>query len=551
MADFLPHAAEKAILRLYEDLGTPRSLACFIMYKNSEWDQLATLAIDPNTYLDPEAYWRDAMATDLLRKLDSLPTTIDRKAVAEESFLLCEKECLRTNRRLYSLTELTFSDSYPESLHDFFDRARKIVSEILGPCPDLVSGKFGPGATFADRGLLCTVPDKMSSGPTFTPDAWPFLFPWSGTSWAQASASSGKIPVSVQGNRFTTVPKDCTKFRGIAVEPSINQFYQLAYGGVIRHRLGRIGINLSAGQDIHRRLACEASTEGYLATLDLSNASDTICRNLVKLLLPPSWYECLDSLRSKKTLFKGKFLLLEKFSSMGNGFTFELETLIFLSLIAAITGRESIGRDLFVFGDDIILPTSYSKDVISMLRFCGLTVNKRKSFTEGYFRESCGGDFLNGVGVRPYFLKNSPNEPQQLIAFANGLRRACGNSFVRRFFVHRAWVAIMEGLPSMLRSLRGPEELGDIVIHDDRDRWLTRHRHGIRYVKVYRPAKFRKVSWKHFRPDVTLASALYGVPSGTQLRSVRSIGTGLRQNQGGVIPRDAVTGYKIGWVAFS
>ncbi len=551
MADFLPHAAEKAILRLFEDLGTPRSLTCFIMYQNREWDQLARLAVDPNHYSSPEAYWRDAMATDLLRKLDDLPTTIDRKVVAEDSFIECERECLRTNRRLYSLTELTFSDSYPESLHSYFKDVRKIVSEILGPCPDIVDGRFGPGATFADRGKLCTVPDKMSSEPTFTPDAWPFLVPWTGTHWASALASSGKVPLSVGGNRFTTVPKDCTKFRGIAVEPSINQFYQLAYGKVIRSRLRRIGIDLSVGQDIHRRLACEASSEGHLATLDLSNASDTICRNLVKLLLPPSWFECLDSLRSKKTLFKGKFLLLEKFSSMGNGFTFELETLIFLSLIAAITGRESIGRDLFVFGDDIILPTDCSKDVISMLSFCGLTVNKRKSFTSGPFRESCGGDFFTGVGVRPFFLKESPNEPQQLIAFANGLRRACNNSFVRDSFVNRAWLSILEGLPSHLRKLRGPPELGDLVLHDSSDRWLTRHRHEIRYIKVYRPARFRKVSWKYFRSDVALASALYGVPSGCQPRSIRPDCTVPRWSLGGVTPRDSVVGYKVGWVAFS
>jgi len=216
----------------------------------------------------------------------------------------------------------------------------------------------------------------MSNEPAFTPDAWPFLVPWSGTLWASACCDIGKVPKSVPGNRFMTAPKDATKFRGIAVEPSINVFYQLAYGKVIRARLRRWGINLNDGQDIHRHLAGESSRRGHLATLDLKNASDTISRNLVKLLLPHNWFSVLDSLRSKKTFFKGAYHLLEKFSSMGNGFTFELETLIFLGLISAITGVDRIGDDVFAFGDDLILPVSYSEDVIAMLAFCGLETNK-------------------------------------------------------------------------------------------------------------------------------------------------------------------------------
>lgn len=545
MSTFLPHAAEKAIFRLFEDLASPRALSAYLLMRYEEWDQLASLEIDPSHYFDAHSYWRDATATNIVRKLEALPTSFDRKVVAEENFLICEKECLRANRRLYSLTEGTYSDSYDEGVHDFVSRARKIVSEILGPCPDSVQGRFGPGTTFGDRGKLCTIPDKMSSVPTFTRDAWPFLFPWSGTLWASACASSRKSPESVRGNRFLTVPKDCTKNRGIAVEPSINLFYQLAYGKVIRSRLARVGINLSEGQDLHRRLAMEASTRGHLATLDLKNASDTICRNLVKLLLPPRWFSVLDSLRSPCTLFRGRWYVLDKFSSMGNGFTFELETLIFLSLVAAITGRDSIGKSVFAFGDDLILPTESSKDVMSMLSFFGLTVNKNKSFVSGPFRESCGGDFFNGTDVRPFFLKESPSEPQQLIAFANGLRRTANRNLLRDHIVHRAWLHVLDGLPSDIRSLRGPSDLGDLCIHDEGDRWRTRWRNGIRYVRVYRPARFRKVSWQNFRPDVVLASATYGTGSGAPQ------GAGRNWHLSGITPRDAVLGYKQGWVAYS
>lgn len=545
MSHFLPHNAERAILLLLEDLASPRALTVSILWRYGEWDQLATLKLSPEHYLDPEAYWRDATATEVVRKLEDLPTSFERDLVAEDNFLLCERECLRTNRRLYSLTELTHSDSYSSDLHDYFRRARKIVEGILGPCPDSVEGRFGPGATYGDRGQFCTVPDKMSSEPTFTTDAWPFLVPWTGTLWASACASSGKSPTSVSGNRFTTVPKDSTKFRGIAIEPSINVFYQLAYGKVIRQRLRRRGVNLDLGQDLHRHTARVASSAGHLATLDLSNASDTICNNLVKLLLPPKWYDVLNSLRSKKTIFRGHPVLLEKFSSMGNGFTFELETLLFLSLVAAICGEDLIGSEVLAFGDDLIFPSSRAKDVMSMLHFCGLTVNMKKTFFEGNFRESCGGDFFSGVAVRPHFLKKSPNEPQEMIAFANGLRRCANQHIGREFIIRRAWLTILEGIPSSIRCLRGPQDLGDIVIHDYRDRWSTRHQHGIRYVKCYKPASFRKVRWEHFTPDVILASATYGLASGSQTRD------GTRWSSAGVTPRSAVLGYKIGWVAFS
>jgi hypothetical protein len=311
-------------------------------------------------------------------------------------------------------------------------------------------------------------------------------------------------------------------------------FFQLGYGRIIRNRLSRHGIHLDEGQDIHRRLAREASTDGRFATLDLSNASDTVCRNLVKLLLPPSWFAVLDSLRSKKTYFRGKWYLLEKFSSMGNGFTFELETLVFLCLASAFSEDLRLGVDVFAFGDDIIVPTGISKDVIAALSFFGLKVNDEKSFVSGPFRESCGGDYFLGVDVRPFFLKNSPSTPQQLISFANGITRSADN-IARRTLVHRAWLSILDGLPVEIRRLRGPKDLGDLVIHDDRERWQVRRRHSIRYVRVYRPARFRKVSWKHFSPDVLLAAAVYGVPWGG----------------GEIIPRDSVSGYKIGWVAFS
>lgn len=541
------------VLRLCEDLATPVSLSVALLVRYEEWDQLSLKRVDPGHYLSSESYWADSQIVDLLRKASDLPTTIDRKAVAVENFWISEKECFRTNLRLQPYLdhrENFSSGEVDEGVLFFLDRARKIVSRVLGACPSILSGRFGPGATFGDRGKLTTVPDKMSSSPTLTPQSFGTLFPWSATAWASACAKAGKIPSFVRGNRFTTVPKDCSKDRGICIEPSLNIFYQLGLGGSIRHKLKAAGLDLQNGQDIHRQVACEASIKRHLSTIDLSNASDSVCTNLVKLLLPPRWYEALDMLRSPFTLLNGKWVRLEKFSSMGNGFTFELETLLFAAISQACLGdshEESFGSSVFVYGDDIIVPTERSLDVMSALKFLGFSPNSRKTFVGGIpFRESCGGDFFDGVGVRPHQLKELPSEPQHWVSFANGLRRSCNGIASRWSVVRRSWFLILDQLPSAIRGCRGPQDLGDLLLHDEESRWQFRLRSSIRYFRVYRPARYRKVSWQNFRPDVILASALYGVPEGTSHMDV-----GRPRPEGFVVPRDAVIGYKVGWASRS
>lgn len=553
-----PRDVEDVVFTLCEDLATPRSLTVFLMVKHGEWDQLVNLSVDPAHFLDrgyhqavaklgfrlpdgfrgSDHYWRDAVATSFLRKCEGLPTSFDRKAAAYESFYKCEKECFRANERLSPFLHGAYAPG-EEAIFSFLLNARKMIRSILGPCPADVIGRFGPGATYGDKGKLSTVPDKMSSRPTLTSSAMGFLFPWSSTAWASACASSGRAPLFIRGNRFTAVPKDARKFRGIAIEPSINLFYQLGFGSALRSRLRDSGINLNDGQVIHKQVACEASRSGAFSTIDLSNASDTVCINLVKLLLPSSWFKALNDLRSPTTNVEGKVVVLEKFSSMGNGFTFELETLIFLGLCSAAMiscGIQPLpGENLWVFGDDIIVPADCSGVLKSALSFCGMTVNQEKSFVNGPFKESCGGDYFDGTDVRPFFLKEFPYEPQHYMAMANGIRGlafAAGRDVSRFSDLRRTWFRILDFLPSAIKRLRGPQDLGDIVIHDDEENHDTRYRYGIRQYRTYRPIRFRTVSWKYFDPDVILATAVYGVGHGRD----------------GVSPRDNVLGHGIAWV---
>lgn len=538
----LPHEVVNVILTLCEDLATPVSLKVAILIRYREFGQLASMQVNPQSYFDPERYYRDVIAVSFLKKYPEMNTGIDRKAAAISNFWASEKDCCRSNLRLAPFLDGCLDDPKDEAVFSFYAEVRKEVNDILGPCPDLLRGKFGPGATYGDRGRLTTVPDKMSSRPTLTGSAWPFLFQWGETAWARACAADSRPPFFVRGNRFTTVPKDSTKDRGICIEPSINVFYQLGYGQVIRERLKRHGLDLKSAQEVHRRVAREASLSGRLATIDLSNASDTVSINLVKLILPSNWFSVLSALRSPTTEIDGKTVRLEKFSSMGNGYTFELETLIFLAISKVAIRRAgltaNVHDNVYVYGDDIIVPVDAFDCVIAALRYSGFTPNTKKTFASGGFRESCGGDYFFGMDVRPYFQKVEPNEPQHFIAMANGLRRlACkdGLSFAHRPFLTRAWFRVLDALPGNVRRLRGPEALGDLVVHDSEERWVARWRHCIRYIKTYSPARFRKVPWQHFKPDVVLASALYGVGDGAL----------------GVTPRDSVVGYAERWVPFS
>jgi len=219
---------------------------------------------------------------------------------------------------------------------------------------------------------------------------------------------------------------------------------------------------------------------------------------------------------------------------MGNGYTFELETLIFFAIVkytemCFIDGDD--GKTL-VYGDDIICNTEIVKPVISILNFFGFTINSEKSFWDGPFRESCGGDYFNGQAVRPYFMKEFPCEPQHFIAAANAVRSTAQEALGSFDVVRRAWFHLLDQIPSGIRCCRGPQGLGDIVIHDDESRWVTRERSQVKYVQVYRPVKYRKIPFRLFDPEIVHACALYGVP----------------WSRGYIMPRDAVIGYKVGWM---
>jgi hypothetical protein len=230
----------------------------------------------------------------------------------------------------------------------------------------------------------------------------------------------------VDGNDVVTVPKNYKTDRTIAIEPDMNIHVQLGIGAVIRSKLRGIGVNLD-DQTRNQRMAHVGSFAGTLATIDLSMASDTISRSVVELLVRPDWLEALGQCRSPfGVLPSGEKIFYQKYSSMGNGYTFELESRVFAALAfgdAPRPGEE--GARVCGGGDDIIVPSTMASSFCGLLEYLGFTPNEKKSYWTGKFRESCGKHYYSGYDVTPFYVKQAPKKLIDLFKIHNQLWRFC------------------------------------------------------------------------------------------------------------------------------
>jgi hypothetical protein len=210
----------------------------------------------------------------------------------------------------------------------------------------------------------------------------------------------------VERNVITLVPKNWKTHRTIAKEPTHSLPFQLSLDAWFKGKLRRWGIDLRY-QTKNQELARLGSIDGSFATIDLEMASDSLSFSAVELLLPPKWVELLCSFRSSSYKAPWGTGTYAKFSSMGNGFTFALETLIFAAACKAVGSRR-----FSVYGDDIVIETEYASSVIRLLSFLGFKVNGAKSFVnpQSRFRESCGCDYYKGHFVTPFYLRELPKE---------------------------------------------------------------------------------------------------------------------------------------------
>lgn len=408
-----------------------------------------------------------------------------RQSRAVEKWLKAEEVNAETNDRI-----LNTCDGFTILPHIGYGRfvswTQQFIESVIGAVPPLSSliGEFSGGSSTSRRrkeshpalkyyGKAHATPSAIRVFETVVVDevpGWKYLMEgithpkYARESWwdapEQESSKWLSRPlklVEVPGNVMFTVPKNAEIDRCACKEPDINMWLQKGVGNHFRQGLRKAGINLN-DQSINRRLAKVGSTDGSLATLDLSSASDSITTSLVETLLPPLWYSLLSDLRSPVTDVIGKGPHRnEMFSSMGNGFTFELESLLFFALAKATARFCGVSGVISVYGDDLIVPTALTQDLIWILNYFGFSVNSAKSFWEGPFRESCGGHYFDGRDVTPFYLRAPMGVLSDVIHMANSLRdwsRGSDGFAINDPDVYDIWVWLKSFIPEKFHGGR-------------------------------------------------------------------------------------------------
>ena len=340
-----------------------------------------------------------------------------REASAMTAFWDAEEQCRVANERLAGWE---WRHSVPTKT---IRTAQRLIAGVLGKL-DLnelpQSCGFGPGASTSLKRANSSQQNKWQSSCHITANALPYHLAF--IRWANLSALPREVTI-VGGNHIATVPKNWKTWRTIAIEPDWNSFYQKGVGKMLRRRLQRIGLLLRDAQEFQGMFAREGSVTGELATLDLKAASDTLSVELIRALLPPDWFNLLSGLRSEYAdLGPAGEYRYQKFSSMGNGYTFELETLVFWALTAAMVTADQRYR-VSVYGDDIICPSAAVPALLKVFEGVGLTINTKKSFWGSHpFRESCGQHFYGGHDVTPFYIRKQLKTIGDLITLGNNCR---------------------------------------------------------------------------------------------------------------------------------
>jgi hypothetical protein len=292
--------------------------------------------------------------------------------------------------------------------------------------------------------------------------------------WAQAEAARDSMygRLVVDAGSLSTVPKEFGIRRTIISEGVLDGLFQQGIRGVLESILRkRVGISLSAQPDLNREAARRGSINGSDATIDLRSASDLIARfGLCHRILPRYFVTWLDRCRGHSVrLPSGEIRELHMMSSMGNAFTFPLQTMIFSAIV--ITCYRLLGIKVVkprppserpfglvpemgklqgssepgsfgVFGDDIVVRREAYEYVCHALELFGFRVNVDKSFNSGDFRESCGKDYWRGHLVRGIYIKSLASRSDCYSAINRLIRWSARTGIKLHFLISYLWSCV-------------------------------------------------------------------------------------------------------------
>lgn len=290
------------------------------------------------------------------------------------------------------------SFSPPEQEIDLFGR----ISDVLwGPilanlCLDMLVPRHGPGATA----------ERISGNQKF---AWRYwherlepLFPFFGNAYSVGAVGEKEHEIVTflredeeTPAKVTPVPKTMKGPRIIAIEPVCMQYAQQAIRSALYAQLE--SASLTAGhvnftdQSVNQRHALMSSIDGRLATIDLSEASDRVPLSLAMTMFRSNQdlHDLILACRSTRAqlpelpgaVYPSGVTVgpLLKFASMGNALCFPVESMYFytICIAARLTKHDlpvtfenirAVSRDVYVYGDDIIVPTDDADTVLDYLQ---------------------------------------------------------------------------------------------------------------------------------------------------------------------------------------
>jgi hypothetical protein len=373
-----------------------------------------------------------------------LPCTPERVAQAMEEFVTIER---------------SFEVFLPQSaqLDDFRRVAHVVWDPIISSFEfdDLVP-RHGPGATA--EGITGNQKFRLQ----YWHDRLEPYFPLIGVVYPLGTTTSSEelkivsiVPETDERPvKVTPVPKTLKGPRIIAIEPCCMQFAQQGirdwlYARLESHQLTAGHVNFR-DQRVNQELALMSSSTGQYATIDLSDASDRVPRDLALEMFSshPDLQEAVDACRSNSAILPDGRLIspLKKFASMGSALCFPVEAMYFYTIcIVALLKAHNlpatpknvfyVSRDVYVYGDDIIVPSTNAAIVLDHLQQYNCKVNSNKTFVSGSFRESCGLDAFDGQSVTPTYVRHLPPENKrhvsEIISWV-----ATSNLFYKRGYWH-------------------------------------------------------------------------------------------------------------------
>ena len=397
-----------------------------------------------------------------------LPCTPERERAALENFIAIESS--------FDMFQLS-----PQKRQLFSDVSFMLWNRVLRTIRlDTLLPRHGPGATA----------ERVSGNQKFAWRRWhdriePYLplldsgFPIS--IWDARFERSELDQVKIvyedeeQPVRVTPVPKTLKGPRIIAIEPCCLQFAQQGIRRELYSRIESYWITTGhvnfRDQSINQSFAMSSSNDGRLATIDLKDASDRVPLDLALEMFQgnPDLQGFIEACRSRRAEMPDGRIIgpLRKFASMGSALCFPVEAMYFYTIcVIALLELQNlpvslwnifkVSRDIYVYGDDLLVPADVATAVIEWLREYNCRPNEHKTFYTGKFRESCGVDAYLGSSVTPTYVGTAlPYHRRQVREILSWV--ASANHFYKKGYWRTALLAF-ERLEKILGALPSVSE---------------------------------------------------------------------------------------------